>query len=189
MDPTARIEKVAPPLLPSEPGAPDFEVSLRSLNQWQIAWRRFRRHRLAMFGSFLFLFIVASVIVIPFFVPFDFYQVPTPVAHCPGAPTSLGSSGCPPTLQHPFGTTGGLQRDVFTVVVNGGRLSLIIGVGASLIAAMIGAAVGGVAGYFGGWVDNVLMRIVDVLLTLPILFVILVASKFLGGGSWVSILF
>jgi peptide/nickel transport system permease protein len=189
MDPTARIEEVVPSPIPSEPGGTDFEVSLRSLNQWQIAWRRFRRHRLAMFGSFLFLFIVAAVIVIPFFVPFDFYQVPTPVAHCPGAPTSLGSSGCPPTLQHPFGTTGGLQRDVFTVVVNGGRLSLIIGVGASLIAAMIGATVGGTAGYFGGWVDNVLMRMVDVLLTLPILFVILVASKFLGGGSWVSIIF
>jgi peptide/nickel transport system permease protein len=188
MDPTARIEDVAAPAgLPADAGA-DFEVALRSLNQWQIAWRRFRRHRLAMFGAFLFLFIVAAVVVLPFFFPFDFYNVPKPVAHCPGLPQSLGSSGCPPTTEHPFGTTGGLQRDVFTVVVNGGRLSLIIGVGASLIASVIGAAVGGVAGYFGGRIDNILMRIVDVLLTLPILFVILVASKFLGGGSWVSII-
>jgi peptide/nickel transport system permease protein len=191
MDPTVRIEEL--PASAAGVGEPDiassdFEVSLKSLNQWQIAWRRFRRHRLAMFGAFLFLAIVAVVIVLPFFFPFDFYQVPTPVAHCPGAPTSLASSGCPPSLAHPFGTTGGLQRDVFTVVVNGGRLSLVIGIGASLIAALIGATVGGVAGYFGGWVDNVLMRIVDVLLTLPILFVILVASKFLGGGSWVSII-
>jgi peptide/nickel transport system permease protein len=188
MDPTARIEDVAVPVgAPADTGA-DFEVALRSLNQWQIAWRRFRRHRLAMFGAALFLFIVAAVVVLPFFFPFDFYSVPKPVAHCPGMPQSLGSSGCPPTLEHPFGTTGGLQRDVFTVVVNGGRLSLVIGVGAALIAAVIGAAVGGIAGYFGGRIDNILMRIVDVLLTLPILFVILVASKFLGGGSWVSII-
>ena len=124
----------------------------------------------------------------PFFAPFDFYKVPDPVAHCPGAPKSLRSSGCPPSLDHFMGTTGGLQRDVFTVVVNGARLSLIIGVGAALFAAILGAIVGGTAGFFGGWLDNLLMRIVDVLLSLPILFVILVASKFLGGGSWVSII-
>jgi peptide/nickel transport system permease protein len=188
MDPTARIEDVAVPAGVAADSGADFEVALRSLNQWQIAWRRFRKHRLAMFGAFLFLFVVAAVVILPFFFPFDFYKVPKPVAHCPGLPQSLGSSGCPPTLEHPFGTTGGLQRDVFTVVVNGGRLSLIIGVGAALISAAIGAAVGGVAGYFGGRIDNILMRIVDVLLTLPILFVILVASKFLGGGSWVSII-
>jgi peptide/nickel transport system permease protein len=175
---------------PTEGGvSPDFEVSLVSLNQWQIAWRRFLRHKLAVFGSLLFLFIVICAIVLPFFFPFDFYKVPKPIAHCPGAPTSLASSGCPPTLEHPFGTTGGLQRDVFTVVVNGARLSLVIGVGASLFAAIIGAVVGGTAGYFGGWIDNILMRFVDVLLSLPLLFVILVVSKFLGGGSWISIMF
>ena len=48
---------------------------------------------------------------------------------------------------------------------------------------------GGVAGYFGGWIDNILMRFVDVLLSLPLLFVILVVSKFVGGGSWISIIF
>jgi peptide/nickel transport system permease protein len=192
------VRPTDPILSPAGPGSipppdggagPDFEVSLVSLNQWQIAWRRFLRHRVAVFGSLLFLFIVGCAIVLPFFFPFDFYKVPTPVAHCPGAPTSLASSGCPPSLQHPFGTTGGLQRDVFTVVVNGARLSLIIGVGASLFAAIIGAIVGGTAGYFGGWIDNLLMRVVDVLLSLPLLFVILVVSKFVGGGSWVSIIF
>jgi len=65
---------------------------------------------------------------------------------------------------------------------------LIIGVGASLIAAMIGAIIGGTSGFFGGWADNALMRVADVLLSLPILFVILVVSKFLGGGNWVTII-
>jgi peptide/nickel transport system permease protein len=192
MDPTIRADGGAlAPIAPSgpvEPGAADFEVSLVSLNQWQIAARRFRRHKLAVFGSILFMAIVLGAIILPFFAPFDFYKVPDPIAHCPGAPKSLGSSGCPPSLEHFFGTTGGLQRDVFTVVVNGARLSLIIGVGAALFAAILGAIVGGMAGFFGGWLDNILMRIVDVLLSLPILFVILVASKFLGGGSWISII-
>jgi peptide/nickel transport system permease protein len=173
---------------PVDAGSPDFEVSLVSLNQWQIAWLRFRRHRLAVFGSLLFLSIVACAIVLPFFFPYDFYKVPVPVAHCPGDPKSLASSGCPPSLEHIFGTTGGLQRDVFAVVVNGARLSLVIGIGASLFATILGAVVGGVAGYFGGWVDNVLMRVVDILLSLPLLFVILVVSKFLGGGSWIAIM-
>src|SRR5205823_461209 len=143
----------------------------------------FRRHKLAVFGTFLFLLICAIAVVGPLIVPFNFYEVPPPQAHCPGDPKSLWSNGCPPSLEHPFGTTGGLGRDVLTVVVNGARVSLIIGVGASLISAMIGAIVGGTSGFFGGWADNALMRVVDVLLSLPILFVILVVSKFLGGGS------
>src|SRR3954454_18521643 len=175
--------------MPLDPGTPeDFEVNLVSLNQWQIAWRRFRRHRLAVFGSLLFLAIVLVATIAPILIPFNFYELPAPQAHCPGDPKSLWSNGCPPSAEHPFGTTGGLGRDVLTVVVNGARLSLIIGLGASIFSAIIGAIVGGVAGFFGGWLDNFLMRVVDVLLSLPILFVILVVSKFLGGGSWVSII-
>jgi peptide/nickel transport system permease protein len=175
--------------IPTDVGAgDDFEVNLVSLNQWQIAFRRFRRHKLAVFGTFLFLLICAIAVVGPFIVPFNFYDVPAPQAHCPGDPKSLWSNGCPPSLEHPFGTTGGLGRDVLTVVVNGARISLIIGVGASLIAAMIGAIIGGTSGFFGGWADNALMRVADVLLSLPILFVILVVSKFLGGGNWVTII-
>ena len=67
--------------------------------------------------------------------------------------------------------------------MNGARLSLLIGIGASVISAIIGAIVGGIAGYFGGWTDSILMRVVDVLLSLPLLFVILVVSKFLGHGK------
>jgi peptide/nickel transport system permease protein len=166
---------------PEPPGVePDYEVNLVSLNQWQIAWRRFRHHKLALFGGVLFLGIVAGAIILPFIAPFNFYEIPTPQAGC--------GSGCPPSLQHLFGTTGGLQRDVFTLVVNGARISLAIGVGASLFSAIIGAIIGGVAGYFGGWIDNVLMRIVDVMLSLPLLFVIIVVAEFLGSGSWVLIL-
>jgi peptide/nickel transport system permease protein len=163
---------------------PDFEVQLESLSQFQLAWRRFRKHRLAMFGAFLFLGMCAVAIVGPIFLPYSFYTVPPYDPSCADP-----SAGCPPSLAHPFGETGNLQRDVFTMVINGARLSLLIGVGASAFGATIGAIVGGIAGYFGGWVDNLLMRIVDIMLSLPLLFVILVVSKFLGNGNWYMIMF
>ncbi len=159
---------------------PDFEVQLQSLSQWQLAWRRFKRHRLAMVGAVLFLGMCAVAIVGPILLPYNFYVIPTP--------DKVVYAGRPPSLAHPFGETGGLQRDVLTLVVNGARLSLLIGVGASMVGATLGAIVGGVAGYFGGWVDNILMRIVDIMLSLPLLFVILVVSKFLGSGSWYLIM-
>ena len=159
---------------------PDFEVQLESLSQWQLAWRRFRKHRLAMVGAFLFFGMCLVAIVGPIFLPYNFYTIPSV--------DKIVYAGRPPSLAHPFGETGGLQRDVLTLVVNGARLSLLIGVGASLFGATIGAIVGGIAGYFGGWVDNILMRIVDIMLSLPLLFVILVVSKFLGNGNWYMIM-
>jgi len=168
------------------PGTADYEVSLVSLNQWQLAWRRFRKHRMAMIGTGLFFAIILISFVGPFIVPYDPLSISTPIKGC--------GSGCPPSFApgnfHPFGTTGGLQRDIFALVINGGRLSLLIGVGASMISAVIGAVVGGVAGYFGSWWDGILMRICDVLLSLPLLFVILVVANFIGQGKgdWYTVL-
>ncbi len=162
---------------------PDFEVQLESLSQLQLAWRRFRKHRLAMVGAVMFLGMCTAAIVGPILLPYSFYTIPPYDPNC-----AYPYAGCPPSLVHPFGETGGLQRDVLTLVLNGARLSLLIGVGASLFGATIGAIVGGVAGYFGGWIDNLLMRIVDIMLSLPLLFVILVVSKFLGNGSWYLIM-
>ena len=82
-----------------------------------------------------------------------------------------------------MGETGGLQRDVLTLVVNGARTSLLIGFTSMAIGVFIGTIVGAISGFAGGIVDNLLMRLVDVMLSLPTLFVILVASKFLGNGT------
>jgi peptide/nickel transport system permease protein len=162
----------------TRPG-PDYDVQLESLTQWQIAWRRFKRHRMALVGSALFFSMVIIGIVGPFIFQYDYYKIPVPDVHV--------NAGRPPSLAHPFGETGRLQRDVFTLVINGIRWSLLIGVIASSIGAIIGTIVGGVAGFFGGWIDTILMRIVDALLALPLLFLILVFTKFLGSGSWISV--
>ena len=159
----------------------DYEVQLQSLNQWQIAWRRFKRHRMAIVGSTLFLGMVAIGVLAPIFLPYDPVKIPTPDVRV--------AAGRPPSVAHLFGETGRLQRDVLTLVVNGIRVSLLIGVLASAIGAIIGTLVGGIAGYFGGWLDTILMRFVDALLALPLLFVILAFSQFLGEGhaSWWTI--
>jgi peptide/nickel transport system permease protein len=158
---------------------PDYDVQLESLNQWQIAWRRFRRHRMAIIGSIMFFGMVLIGILGPLILPFDIYKVPTPDVHV--------VAGRPPSLAHFFGETGRLQWDVLTLVVNGIRFSLLIALIASAIAAILGTLVGGLAGYFGGWTDTFLMRVVDALLAIPLLFVILVFTKFLGSGSWLSV--
>ena len=179
----AGVEIVSTPAQIEELGgaAADYDVQLESLSQWQLAWRRFKKHRMAIIGSSMFLTMVVVGAIGPFFVRYDYYTVP--------APDVVVYAGRPPSITplRLFGETGGLQRDVFTLVVNGVRYSLLIGIIASVIAAIIGAIVGGVAGYFGGRVDNVLMRVVDAMLAIPLLFVILVFTKFLGEGNWVTV--
>lgn len=166
---------------------PDYEVQLESLNQWQLAWRRFKRHRLALVGSAVFLTLVAVAVVGPLIFYYDFREIPHPnqLVYAGRAPSWVSGNWDPTLL---MGETARLQRDVFTLVVNGSRLSLVIGTGATVIAVIIGSLVGGIAGYFGGAVDWALMRIVDSLLSLPLLFIILVASAFLGAGNWVTVM-
>jgi ABC-type dipeptide/oligopeptide/nickel transport system permease subunit len=171
----SQLEEVAPA------ETVDYDVQLESLSQWQLAWRRFKRHRMAVIGSVLFFGMVVVGILGPILVPYDYYKVPVP--------DTIVYAGRPPSLVpfRPFGETAGLQLDVFTLVVNGVRWSLLIGVIATAISAVLGTIVGGVSGYYGGGIDTVLMRGVDALLALPLLFVILVFTRFLGAGSWVSV--
>jgi peptide/nickel transport system permease protein len=129
---------------------------------------------MAMVGLMLLGALLAIAVVGPFIWPFDFRDIPRP--------DKIVAIGRGPSLAHPFGETGGLQRDVMTLVINGARTSLFIGFGGMAIGVTVGTIVGAVSGYLGGFIDNLLMRVVDVFLSLPTLFVILVAANFLGGG-------
>jgi peptide/nickel transport system permease protein len=159
----------------AEEAGADYEVTLESLSQWQLAWRKFKKHRLALVGLGILATLVLVAIIGPFLLPFDFATIPQP--------DEIVYAGRPPSLDHWFGETGGLQRDVFMLVVNGARTSLFIGFSTMFIAVFFGTLVGSLAGYLGGVTDNVMMRIVDVMLSLPILFVILIASRFFGNGN------
>ncbi len=173
-DPTLAGVAAAPP---ADVAKADVEVALESLSQWQLAWRRFRKHRMAMVGLGFFAFMILVAIFGPIIMPFD----PTNI------PGTTNPAGYPPSLAHLFGTDT-VGRDVFAMVVNGARISVAIGGFSMLIAGFIGVVVGAVAGYFGGWVDNVLMRVVDTFFAIPLLFVILVAAKFFGQGQVISLI-
>ena len=153
----------------------DYEVGLESMNQWQLAWRKFRKHRLALVGLGILGALLVMAIIGPVILPFEFNHVPRPDVNV--------YQGRPPNASHLMGETGGLQRDVLTLVVNGARTSLFVGFSSMLIGVIVGTTVGALAGFMGGFLDNILMRVVDVMLSLPLLFVILVASRFFGNGN------
>jgi len=165
------------PQAPADTTAADNEVALESLSQWQLAARRFKKHRLALIGVFIFLFMVLVAIFGPILVPY------APM-NLPGA---IKPGGDPPSLQHIFGTDRN-GRDVFAMTVNGARISMSIGVFSMIIAGVVGMFVGAVAGYAGGWLDNALMRVVDVMFAIPFLFIILVAARFFGQGDVTSLI-
>jgi ABC-type dipeptide/oligopeptide/nickel transport system permease subunit len=165
------------PALAEDLAAADNEVALESLSQWQLAWRRFKRHKLALVGTVIFGTICLIAIIGPFLLSYE-------VLNFPGASQPGGD---PPSLEHIFGTDRN-GRDVFAMTVNGARISLAVGLGSVMIAGFIGVTVGATAGFAGGRVDNVLMRGVDVMFAIPFLFIILVAARFFGNGDTWSII-
>jgi ABC-type dipeptide/oligopeptide/nickel transport system permease subunit len=159
------------------PETEDVEVALESLSQWQLAWRRFKLHRLAAIGLVIFGAMVLVAILGPILLPYDPLFIPN--ATRPG--------GDAPSLAHLFGTDN-VGRDVFRMVINGARISVTIGIFSMIIAGVVGVFIGAIAGYVGGVTDNVLMRVVDVFFAIPFLFVILVAARFFGQGQLSSLI-
>jgi peptide/nickel transport system permease protein len=130
-----------------------------------LVWRRFRRHPGAIAGSILLIILVLSVILVSFS-PYD------------PEVSDLGSRLEPPSWEHPFGTDP-LGRDMLTRVLYGGRISMFVGLMVVVITLIIGVPVGAIAGYFGGLIDNVLMRITDAGLSFPSLLVLILMSAIL----------
>jgi ABC-type dipeptide/oligopeptide/nickel transport system permease subunit len=147
-----------------------LEVTPRS--QWQLARRRFFRHKLAV-GSLIVLMIIVLVGV--------FAEQVAPYSYREQVPLD---ARMPPTLegQHYFGTDV-LGRDYFSRTVFGIRTSLYVAGVVALLSTLIGSLYGAVSGYFGGWIDNMMMRFVDLVLTLPILAVLIVIAALLGNGT------
>lgn len=165
----------------------DVEVALVSLNQWQLAFKRFLRHRMALIGLFTFTAIVIVAIVGPIVAPYNPIDIPGALHDGGDQPTWMSHFLSAGMFAHPFGTDNA-GRDVYTMVVNGAHISLAIGFFATVIAGIIGVIIGSIAGALGGWVDNFLMRVVDVFFAIPLLFLILVASVFFGQGSMIALI-
>jgi len=138
------------------------------LTPTQLVWRRFSKHKMALAGAIglillMLLIVVGSVII------------PETTANEGVIRDRLKS----PSAEHWFGTDS-TGRDVFARIIYGGQISLVIGVFAVALSVSIGTLVGGIAAYFGGWVDTVLMRITETVLCIPQLFLLIVLGKYLS---------
>ncbi len=178
-DPALEPELTAPPAQPVEPVVSDeleltyatgLEVQARS--QWAYARRRFFRHRLAMISLVVLLIVLGAGLAADWVAPYAYDEI------------DLENSGVGPTLEdkHFFGTDV-LGRDYFSRVVYGIQTSERVAFIVAGLSTLIGVIVGAFAGYYGRWADNLLMRLTDLVLTLPGLAVLLTLSAFLGDGS------
>ena len=140
------------------------QASRKGVSQWNIAWRRFKKNKAALVGALIIGFVL-------FLAVFDGLIAPYKPNEKPGFYTK--EARVPPSLKYLFGTDL-LGHDVFSQVVYGAKSALFVGFGAAAIAMSLAILVGLVSGYYGGLVDNILMRITEIFLVFPFLLILLV---------------
>ena len=146
--------------------APAFEDAEKGSSLWHDAWLRLRKNKLALFGGSVLLFMIVVAMLTPWIAPHS-YEAQN---------LDLGASS--PSAAHWLGTDI-FGRDVLTQIMYGGRISLAVGFIATAVALLIGVTWGAVAGYVGGRVDAVMMRLVDILYALPfMIFIVLLMVVF-----------
>lgn len=126
----------------------------------QLIWRRFRRNPLSTGGAFVIILLFIAALGAPLLAPYSPTQI------------DIDNMLSPPSWKHPFGTDE-LGRDVLSRMIYGSQVSLEVGFIATGIAVFIGLIVGSIAGYYGKWIDSILMRFVDIMLAFPSLILIL----------------
>ncbi|MBW7883558.1 MAG: ABC transporter permease [Caldilineaceae bacterium] len=134
------------------------ERSLRT-----IIWRQFRRHKMAMAGVVVLSLLVLGSLLVSVVSPYDPEK------------TSMRERRQPPSIEHPMGTDT-LGRDMMTRILYGGRISLSVGLLATVLGVGLGTLIGALAGYYGGVLDNGLMRFTDLFISLPRIFMLIVMS-------------
>ena len=133
---------------------------------WQMTIQQFLRHRMAVLSIFILLVIILSTVLAPVISPYD------PLA------TEARNKLQAPSREHLMGTDD-MGRDVFSRILYAGRVSLTVGFLATFASLILGMIIGGLAGYFGGNLDNFLMRVTDLFLSFPTLFVLILLSALL----------
>ncbi|MCQ2446041.1 MAG: ABC transporter permease [Clostridia bacterium] len=141
---------------------------------WETVWRRFKKHKLAMIGIVTVAVILLLALLVPMLSPYDPNK-------------SLNVFNEAPSLLHPLGTDQ-VGRDVMTRLFSAVRISLLVGLMATGISTVIGVLLGLVSGFFGGWVDMLIMRITDIIMSFPYILLVLVAAAVFEPGLWNIIL-
>lgn len=137
----------------------------------RIFWGRFRKNNLAVAGGVIVVALFFVALLAPLLSPYN--------------PDDIDRKHVldPPYINHPLGTDD-LGRDVLSRMIWGSRISLSVGFVAVGIATLIGMIVGAFSGYYGGWVDRVIMRFIDIMLAIPTFFLILAVIAFVGSSIW-----
>ena len=148
--------------------APTVET-LERHSQFVDIWRRFKRNELAVFGMGLAVFLILMAVFANFIAPYDPAAIST---------DRLAS----PSLEHLMGTDN-YGRDLFSRIIYGARVSLLISLMALVFSLIIGIGLGATAGYFGGWYESVIMRICDILMCIPGMLLAVCISSLLGIGE------
>lgn len=143
------------------------EITKPSMTYWQDVWRRFKKNKLALTGLIIISVVAILVIIGPWLSGKDYTYINTAVKNQT------------PSSQYWFGTDD-MGRDLFTRVCVGGRVSILIGLVCTLVMFVIGAVLGGIAGYKGGLVDDIIMRIVEMIGSLPYLVIVVILSVVMG---------
>ena len=143
-------------------------LSARAESIWSVVIRKFFNNRLAVLGLAIVLFFVAVALLAPWIAPYD--------------PAKIGllKPNAPPSSEHWLGTDN-IGRDVFSRLLYGSRVSLLVGFSVAAGTVVLGSLIGAVAGYFGGWADTMLMRLIDVMLSFPTLFLNILVLAIFGS--------
>jgi len=137
----------------------------------RLFWRRFSRNKLALAGGIIVAFLLFVAILAPLVSPYD--------------PNDIDRKHIlePPGIQHPLGTDD-LGRDVLSRMIWGSQISLSVGFVAVGISIIMGMIFGSLSGYYGGWMDRIIMRFIDIMLSVPTFFLILAVIAFIGSSIW-----
>lgn len=153
---------------------PDFKEE-PPVSLWRDAWYRLRRNRLAVFGLGIVVLLAFTALFGPYLTPFDFLS------------QNLDARNMAPSLTHLFGTDD-LGRDVFSRVVFGTRTAFLVAIVVTTIAVLIGVTLGAMAGFFGGWLDRIVMWLTDMTMSIPNLLLVVVINASLKSpiSSWME---
>jgi len=169
------------------PTALDIEgLAPRSVSLWQVAARRLFRRKSAILGMIMLAILVLVALTAQWIAPYSptlsMLDVNPPQGLSKRSPPCIHALGCPADQpEHIVGTDGNI-RDEFSRLLYGSRLSLMVGLSTVSFAVVIGTVLGALGGYFGGWIDNVIMRVMDVLLAFPSLLLAIAIVTVLGPG-------
>jgi peptide/nickel transport system permease protein len=143
-------------------------LQIEEESQAQIVWKRFRKHRLAVAGGITIILLALACFTAPLIAPYDPLLIQKD-------DNGAILRNAPPSIEHLMGTDQ-IGRDVFSRLLFAGRISLMVAFVVVILSLVIGVVVGGISGYYGGWLDDVIQRVVEFLITLPLLPLLLAFS-------------